>query len=113
MKGSWTPGKTNHAELRFNLSNHSEGGEGAFRDFQGVHRADLFLPVPPEASRNIAEFAGLAVRVTDFPALVVREVCDHNHLASYSFLSTVTGRIPEKFRFADNWETTPTLSKPK
>ena len=95
-----TPGGTSSPELRFNLSNHSDGGEGRFRDDQGIHRVDLFLPLPPVATLLVGVFLGVGVTFTDFHGLIVQEVCCHLHLGSYSFLSTVHGRIPAEFRFA-------------
>ena len=95
-----TPGGTFSPELRFNLSNHSDGGEGRFRDDPEVHRVDLFLPVPPVATGLIGAFLGVGVTFTDFHGLTIREVCCHLHLGSYSFLSTIQGRIPAEFRFA-------------
>ena len=111
-----TPGGTFSPELRFNLSNHSDGGEGRFRDDQGVHRVDLFLPVPPAATGLIGAFLGFGVSFTDFHGIIIREVCCHLHLGSYSFLSTIQGRIPAEFRFAHTLDCKPdqkiTLSIP-
>ena len=95
-----TPGGTFSPELRFNLSNHSDGGEGRFRDDQGIHRVDLFLPLPPVATQIVGAFLGVGVTFTDTLGLIVKEVCCHQQLGSYSFLSTVQGRIPVGFRFA-------------
>ena len=95
-----TPGGTSRPELRFNLSNHSEGGEGRFWDDQGIYRVDLFLPVPPVATCLIGRFLGVRVCFTDFHGLIMREVCAHLHLGPYSLLTTYQGRIPAAFRVA-------------
>ena len=97
-----SPSSRNMADrvaLRFNLSHHSEGSEGAFRLWEGIHRVDLLFPFPKETTELVAEFAGAPTTNTTPNAIVIRQTCDHIHLPLASFLSTLTGRVPRRYSF--------------